>query len=177
MSNLLKCLVISFAANMAVTACGVNTSASDAQAAPEATAQVAEATTVNANIDALSWLAGDWGAATAGTQTEVHYTAPASGTILGVIRVTAGEQVAFFEFQRLVEQDGTIVLNPSPNGIPGVAFKLAELSGTRAVFRNPEHDFPREIAFSIDAEDQLHMRVAGTQNGQAVEQEFAMARK
>ena len=48
----------------------------------------------------------------------------------------------------------------------GTAFRLIANADRRAVFANPEHDYPQRILYWIDEDGALHARIEGTQNGE-----------
>lgn len=128
-----------------------------------------------ATITDLGWVAGAWSLKVGSLSTEVFYTKPDAGTLVGVFRVVENGSLAFFEYERIVEENGTLVLYPSPMGAVGVAFTLRDISSDKAVFENLEIPFPQTIAFSLDIDKALHITASGTQNGAPVAQELVVA--
>lgn len=47
-----------------------------------------------------------------------------------------------------------------------VAFRLASLAGRRAVFENPEHDFPQRVTHILDADGSLLVITLRAERGQ-----------
>ena len=91
-------------------------------------------------------MAGSWASSEGGKVSEEHWTKPAGGLMLGVHRDTGGAKTAF-EFLRIEESSGKITYLASPQGQPPTPFALVESAAQRAVFANPEHDFPQRILY------------------------------
>ena len=96
----------------------------------------------------LSWMAGSWASSEGGKVSEEHWTKPAGGLMLGVHRdMASGGAKTAFEFLRIEESSGKITYLASPQGQPATPFELVESAAQRAVFANPEHDFPQRILY------------------------------
>jgi len=130
-----------------------------------------------ATANDLSWLSGEWQSTQQGVTSEAHYSTPAAGSVLGILRITAGAQLAFYEYERIAEENGTLILYPVPNGNVGVSFSLVHLETKSATFENPTHAFPRTVQFAVDDTNNLHIYIDGTQNGQPAHQEMIMQRQ
>jgi hypothetical protein len=113
-----------------------------------------------AAINDLSWLAGAW----VGTRgeggaisIEERWAPPLGGAMLAVSRTVKGGKMGAFEYLRIIERDGGLVYIAQPGGAKPTEFVLteltAELGGTRAVFDNPRHDYPKRIVYEHSAED------------------------
>lgn len=127
-----------------------------------------------ASIDALAWLAGHWVSA----QAEETWLAPRGGLMLAVsreIRAAAGGTRVSFEYLRIEERDGTLVLQASPGGKPPTPFALAEIGPSRVRFGNAAHDFPQQITYWRDGE-RLRARVEGVDGGRTVGIDYAWTR-
>ena len=117
-------------------------------------------------IDELAWLAGHWRVTMGEAVIEEGWLGPAGGTMLGVNRTIAGEHTVGFEFLRLEERDGGVVLFASPGGrFPATEFTLVELEGQRAVFANPDHDFPQRISYRREG-TRLYAEIEGAEAGE-----------
>lgn len=117
-------------------------------------------------LDDLSWMSGHWAATIDGVEMEEIWSAPKGGLLIGMHRDISKKRTSF-EFFRIAETKDGIVYLTQPGGQPATPFKLAESSATRAVFANPEHDFPKRIIYwRKDA--QLCARVEG--DGEAAEE-------
>jgi hypothetical protein len=123
-----------------------------------------------ARLEDLAWMAGSWAVEEGDTRSEEHWTRPAGGLMLGVHRDVRGER-ARFEFLRIVAGEDGIVYLASPQGREPTPFPLAESSPGRAVFANPDHDFPQRILYWRAGED-LCAAVEGTLDGREARQEW-----
>ena len=101
-------------------------------------------------LDELTWMSGNWSGVADKTQMEEYWTAPKQGTMIGLHRDVTGDKVQF-EFLRIVKEKDGVVYYASPGGRhPATAFRLIESRPGRAVFANPEHDFPQRIIYWKD---------------------------
>jgi hypothetical protein len=123
------------------------------------------------SVSALSWMAGSWGATIDGVDMEEHWTTAKGGTLVGMHRDVAKGRTVSFEFLRVEEQNGGLVYLASPRGAPPTPFRLVEAGATRAVFANPQHDFPQRIIYWKDGDD-LRARIEGPQGGKTVGEEW-----
>lgn len=110
-----------------------------------------------ATIDDLKWLEGAWtGSRSSGATFEERWSPAKGGAMLAIARtVNAGGRMSAFEFLRIVERNGGLVYVAQPGGSPPTEFVLTELSGTRAVFDNPRHDYPKRIVYELAADGSL----------------------
>lgn len=140
------------------------------------------ATPAGVGLEELSWLAGSWsgeirGAGSA-TRFETHYTLPEGGVILSTSKAFSQEgKVVWFEFERFQAKDGVLQVVPHPNGRASVAFTLAEYdpAAKKAVFVNPQHDYPTRITYQRVGEDRLLFVVEGGEGAPVME--FNLVRK
>jgi hypothetical protein len=123
-----------------------------------------------ADISALSWLAGNWEM----EGFKAHYTTPEGGQIFSISRYFKDGKVTFFELEHFYTKDGVIVVNPYPKGDRSVIFKIANFDPAvkKAVFQNPEHDWPTEISYERTSEDRLFIQVSGPQDGKKRVEKF-----
>lgn len=126
------------------------------------------------SVSALSWMAGAWGGTVGGMEMEEHWTTAKGGTLIGMHRDIAKGRTVSFEFLRVEEQNGALVYLSSPKGAPVTPFRLVEAGPMRAVFANPQHDFPQRIIYWKDGAD-LRARIEGPQGGKTVGEEWRWA--
>jgi len=128
-----------------------------------------------AAIGDLAWLAGAW-VGTRGeggtTSIEERWSPPLGGAMLGVSRTVSRGTMRAFEFLRIVERDGGLVYVAQPGGAPPTEFVLTELDGTRAVFENPRHDYPKRIVYELSAEGGLSATIGFSKGGSPRRFEF-----
>jgi hypothetical protein len=129
---------------------------------------------LRASVGALSWMAGAWGGTVDGVEMEEHWTTAKGGSLIGMHRDIAKGRTVSFEFLRIEEQNGGLVYLSSPKGAPVTPFRLVEAGPMRAVFANPQHDFPQRIIYWKDGAD-LRARIEGPQGGKTVGEEWRWA--
>lgn len=111
-------------------------------------------------VEALGWLTGCW----KGEGGEECWLPPLGGGMVGMNRGPEREgRAPGFEFLRIVEEEGDLVYLASPSGrYPPTPFRSIEIDAHKAVFENPEHDFPQRITYWLDvssAQARLRARV------------------
>lgn len=115
----------------------------------------------------LGFLEGSW----RGDTWHTHYSGPEGGMILSASKELGEDgRVAFFEYERIVEDEQGIALIPSPFGKPSVRFPLVDLDPAArwAAFENPDHDFPQRIEYQRVSEGMLVFRLWGQRGGEPV---------
>ena len=110
-------------------------------------------------LAAVAWMAGTWKGADRGTAMEELWTDPKGGLMLGLHRDVRDGRAVSFEFLRIEENTEGLVYQGSPRGAPATPFRLTEIGDKRAVFANPEHDFPKRIIYWLDKDGALNARV------------------
>ena len=114
-------------------------------------------------LASLAWLADDWFGREGDLEMEERWMEPKGGMMLGVHRDVKNGRAVSFEFFRIEATDDGITYFAQPHGKPATPFKLvaAESKGRRAVFANPEHDFPKRILYWLARDGALHARIEG----------------
>lgn len=130
-----------------------------AQAGEDAPDAVPEAVT----LEALAWMAGHWSSQEEGTVSEELWMRPAGGVMLGLHRDSREDPArAFFEYLRIEQRGETLVYIAQPGGGEPTAFTLSHCGENTVVFTNPEHDFPKQIAYWLDDAGRLNASASGT---------------
>ncbi|MBV6459794.1 MAG: hypothetical protein HONBIEJF_02947 [Fimbriimonadaceae bacterium] len=126
-----------------------------------------------ATISDLKWLEGAWvGTRSSGATFEERWSPAKGGAMLATSRtVNASGKMSAFEFLRIVERDGGLVYIAQPNGAAPTEFVLTEMSGNRAVFDNPRHDYPKRIVYELSG-DALTATIGYTKGGTPRKFEF-----
>lgn len=141
------------------------------------TGLAARATRPPGALSTLGFMAGCWrGTMPGGAVIEEYYTAPSANVMLGVTRYLRGDRVTAFEFTSIVRNDSAIVVTPRPEGQRPAPFRVTRLAKDSAVWENPEHDFPRLIAYRRVPGDSLVARIEGPGPDGVRAQEWRMAR-
>lgn len=112
-------------------------------------------------LDRLAWLAGRWTGTVGKSSYEEYWMEPAGGAMLGVSRTIAGPRMRTFEYLRIVQRGDDLFYVAQPNGVPPTEFKLTSLTDSKAVFANPDHDFPKTITYERTAPGALVATIAG----------------
>ena len=124
------------------------------------------------SLSDLAWLAGGWQGTMGKAQIEEHWIQPAGGTMLGVSRTVAGGRTVSFEFLRIESRPDGPVYVAQPQGRPPVEFKLTQRSENRAMFENLQHDNPKIIRYSREADGSLRAEIEGDEKGKHQKMEF-----
>jgi len=115
-------------------------------------------------IDRAAFLVGCWERSTA-TRRSVEKWFPArDGVMHGTSQVVTDSGTRELERLRLYQIGDTLVYEADPVGQALTLFRASEVSATRLVFENPDHDFPQRITYSL-AGDSLHARIEGDRAG------------
>lgn len=118
----------------------------------------------------LSWMAGYWLDCSGGREASETWSDPRAGLSVGhAVTVTAGG--VSFEAARIGPTPEGFAYIAQPGGAPPTAFVLAESGPTRAVFVNPENDFPTRVVYEREG-DALRARIEGEIGGRARSMEW-----
>ncbi len=108
----------------------------------------------------LSWLAGYWLDCSGGREASETWSDPRAGLIVGH-SVTVRNGRSGFESARIAPlKDGGLAYFAQPDGAPATPFRLIDSGPQRAVFANPDNDFPHRIIYER-AGDVLTARIEG----------------
>lgn len=69
-----------------------------------------QAQTPAAKIQDAAWLAGHWQGNALGGFCDEHWSTPMAGAMTGMFRLIKDNKVAFYEFFRIAEENGTLML-------------------------------------------------------------------
>jgi len=127
-------------------------------------------------IDSLSFLSGKWSGPMWGGQFTATYTAPAGGKLLSFSELVKGGKAAFYEFEVFEATEGGLVFTPYPGGRKKETFKLASSDAKKAVFENPDKDFPTRIEYRRAAEDRLVITLSDPHHGSDKTETFDLKR-
>ena len=126
----------------------------------DALLQVAPAATPD-----LSWLAGYWLDCSGGREQSETWSDPRGGLTVGHAVSLSGSRVSF-EVAHIGMTPQGFAYSAQPRGAAPTHFVLAESGPNRAVFANPENDFPSRIIYERDG-DALMARIEGEIAGRA----------
>jgi hypothetical protein len=130
-----------------------------------------------AGVAELAWLAGSWKQISSDAPMEALITSPSGGIVMSTWKVVSPAGLEFYEFEKIEEKDGIVLLTPYPFGQQGVSFAAKEISSTKAVFENPENAFPSRISYLLGEGGALGVRVEGTdERGEEILMNWSMRR-
>ena len=108
----------------------------------------------------LSWMAGYWLDCSGGREASETWSDPRAGLLVGHT-VTVRNGRSGFESARIAPlTDGGLAYFAQPEGAPATPFRLVDSGPQRAVFANPDNDFPHRIIYDR-AGDVLTARIEG----------------
>jgi hypothetical protein len=134
-----------------------------------------------AKLNDLSWIIGTWKRETEKSVTIETWTRLSPRTIEGIshrIAKATGDTV-FTEYLLLAEMEREVFYIPkiAENEYP-VPFKMIEVeAGRKAIFSNPNHDFPQKISYELQADGTLLAVTSGLENGKERQIPFHFQRR
>jgi len=128
----------------------------------------------NPSMDSLGWMAGCWeGSFPNGRTVSEQWMKPAGNVMMGMSRTVKNGKTVAYEFIRLEQsEDGTIRYIARPSNQPEATFTLILHENQKAVFENPQHDFPQRIIYERISGDSLVARIEGTISGKERKSDF-----
>ncbi len=112
-------------------------------------------------------LSGAWVGQHEGASSEERWGPPGGGALLGTAKTVAGGKMVMFEFLRIVERGEGLVYIAQPGGASPTEFVLTQISATRAVFENPQHDYPQRIVYEREGERGLMTEISDLEGQRA----------
>lgn len=126
----------------------------------------------------LQWMSGCWIAEMPHVQMEEHWSLPGGSSLIGYSRVISKGRTSFIEYSRIQTQGAVTVYHAllvAENRT--TLFTMETCTPDSVRFVNPEHDFPREIAYYRLHADTLQVRLNGVENGAARSEAYRMHRR
>ncbi len=129
-------------------------------------------------LSGLDWLSGSWRMEREGTVIEEQWTTPRGGMMLGVSRTVklSPEKTVAFEFLRIEQRRDSLVYIAQPGGHPPTEFKLESASENQYLFANPQHDFPKRVRYTRNADGSVTARIEDETGKNAVEFPYRAAK-
>ncbi len=113
----------------------------------------------------MSWMAGYWLDCSGGREASETWSDPRGGLSVGH-GVTLSREGSWFEVSHIGPTPAGFAYVAQPGGAPPTAFVMIENGPMRAVFANPENDFPTRVIYERQG-DVLSARIEGEVEGQA----------
>ena len=112
----------------------------------------------------LSWMSGYWLSCADGREASETWSDPRGGLMVGhAVSLENGR--ASFEVSHIGPTPEGLAYVAQPGGAPPTVFVVVESGPDRAVFANPDNDFPTRIIYERDG-DALSARIEGEMGGQ-----------
>lgn len=139
---------------------------------PVLTAAIFAATMIQAppTLD-VGWMAGYWLDCADGREASETWSDPRAGLAVGHAVTVSASGRPSFEVSYIAAVPAGLTYFAQPNGAPPTPFVLTDSGPARAVFSNPENDFPHRIIYERDGET-LKARIEGVIEGQARSMEW-----
>lgn len=118
----------------------------------------------------MSWMAGYWLDCAGGREASETWSDPRAGLSVGHAVTISGGEVSF-EVSHIGPTAAGFAYVAQPGGVPPTAFVLIESGPGRAVFANPENDFPTRVIYERDGAV-LKARIEGEIDGLARSMEW-----
>ena len=127
--------------------------------------------------DRFGWMAGCWAGQQGKTSFREIWTAAGPDLMVGMGVTTVPGKPTEFEYLRVQARDGRHFYVAQPGGVPPTDFEWsAEASSAdTTVFANPQHDFPRRVAYKKTDATHLLAWIDGGADGDK-RMEFPMER-
>jgi hypothetical protein len=125
----------------------------------------------SAEINKLSWLTGTWNRTNVKAGRTAHERWIKEDHLMQGWGVSMnGSDTTFVEKLKIIEQNKTLYyIADVPENKSSVYFKITEISLSGFVCANPEHDFPKKIAYQLEG-TKLKATISG--NGKSVDYFF-----
>lgn len=134
--------------------------------------------TPEAVLAEMGWLAGTWSGDMWGGRFEAHYSTPEGGRILSHSRLFVEGAERYYEFEVFEPGAELVRLTPYPRGKAADGFTLSEHDpvARKAVFENPEKDYPTRIVYQRVADDELVITLSDPHGGSEKTEVFDLRR-
>ncbi len=124
-------------------------------------------------LNDFKWFLGKWKGTMQGMDVRETWTMENETSFNGDGFVMSDMDTIFHESTKLQVQNGNIFYIANVPGNPApVSFKLTFYENHKAIFENPEHDFPKKIIYTHVLPDSLIAVVEGEENGQYRKEEL-----
>lgn len=123
-------------------------------------------------LESLAWMAGHWGAKEESGTSEEGWFSPRGTALVGVHRDVAPDGSTFFEYLRIEVRPEGLFYVASPMGQGATSFRMVASSERRAVFEDPDHDFPKRITYWREG-DALFATAEGEEAGRPRSESWA----
>ena len=131
------------------------------------------------DLQKLKWLTGRWENEMGGIKTvEIWQQKPGNSFLVKGFMLENADTI-FSEQITVAAKRGNIyytVSIPDQNNGKPIAFKLTENTKNKAVFENPEHDFPQKISYWQTAADTVQISIEGVVKGKRKQEKYYLVK-
>lgn len=130
-------------------------------------------------VEEAAWLLGTWESKTPRGSIYETWNRTSTDAFAGKSYMVKNKDTMVFETIVLKEEQNGLVYEPAvknQNKGQAVFFRSTEVSGSKLVFENPQHDFPQVISYQRIGKDSLVAEISGNKNGKPHQQVFPMKR-
>jgi len=128
-----------------------------------------------ADVNALSWIAGDWEGQHEWGLVQEHFSPPDGGTILGTSRMLDEGKTSFTEFLLFQDSPDGVRLTLTMGTGRVVRFRLASSRGTEASFESLDPEKPERLIYR-KTDDGLDIVLEKQQDGKPWSTTFHLRR-
>lgn len=131
-------------------------------------------------LDKLGWLEGTWVNQTLTRKSVEVWQKQKDHTYLVNSWLLEGTDTIFSESIQVKPsgRDITYAVTLAGQQKDGpIIFKLAENTGSKAVFENPEHDFPRKISYTFQPDSAVKVELEGMVNRKMIREAFTLLKQ
>ncbi len=127
-----------------------------------------------AKVNDLNWINGDWVTKENNQKITERWTQVSSQSLNGTQYTIENEDTVAIQAMEVSKKGGRVyyTLKKGPNA-KAIEYKLTKMEKDKAVFKNPELDFPSKIVYYKD-QDHLVSQAKGQQNGEEKMKELVM---
>lgn len=123
------------------------------------------------------WIVGCWEGKRGDRRFYERWTKAGPEMLLGTSWTVSGDALREFEFLRIETRDGKLAYVAQPGGAPPTVFVLDPASGPgEAIFTNPDHDFPKRVAYRKGDRGSLLAWIDGGDGAPDTRVEYPMTR-
>jgi Domain of unknown function (DUF6265) len=123
----------------------------------------------------VAWLSGCWQISRGGEVIDEQWMSPRGGVMLGMARSVRGEKVVSTESTVIRVRDGKLVYEANPSGQQPTTFTASTATADRVVFENPQHDYPKRVAYERQGANAITAWIDDGSGGKRVEYPFTRA--
>ena len=123
----------------------------------------------------IAWLSGCWQINRGGEVIDEQWMAPRAGIMVGMARSVRGDKVTSTESTIIRVRDGKLVYEANPSGQPPTTFTASTATADRVVFENPQHDYPKRVAYERRGADAVTAWIDDGNGAKRVEYPFKRA--